>query len=151
MFGALLAKDLRRAWRNPIPWLINLALPLCITGLIGLVFGGKPDTGLGRIRFAVVDEDNSPLTSILRGALNQREGGKYLEPVFLDRTNALRELNDDSLSAALIIPTNFTRNYLTPVATLPFTIGGTPGTDTLTGLYDVTIQRLLAALQGEKR
>ena len=33
-----------------------------------------------------------------------------------------------------------------PVATLPFTVGGVSGTDTLTGLYDVTIQRLLAAI-----
>ncbi len=33
-----------------------------------------------------------------------------------------------------------------PVATLPFTVGGVAGTDTLTGLYDVTIQRLLAAI-----
>jgi ABC-type multidrug transport system permease subunit len=113
MFRALLAKDLRRAWRNPVPWLINLALPLLITALIGLVFGRQADTGLGKIRFAVVDEDNSVLTGMLRGSLNQSEGGKYLEPVFLDRATALRQINENILSAALIIPTNFTSNYLT--------------------------------------
>jgi ABC-type Na+ efflux pump permease subunit len=112
MFFALLAKDLRRAWRNPIPWLLNLALPLCITGIIGLVFGGQGDKGLGRVRFAVVDEDNSALTGMLRGALNQGEGGKYLEPVFLDRAAAEKQIRDSGLSAALIIPTNFTRDYL---------------------------------------
>lgn len=113
MLRALLAKDLRRAWRNPIPWLINLALPLCITGLIGLIFGGHSDTGLGRIRFAVVDEDNSMLTRALRGGFGEDRAGKYLDPVFLDRAEALRQVNHNSLSAALIIPTNFTRNYLT--------------------------------------
>ena len=114
MLLVLLAKDLRRAWRNPLPWLINLALPLCMTALIGLAFGGKSDTGaLGRIRFAVVDEDDSVLTGFLRGAANQRESGKYLEPVFLERAAALRQINDNKLSAVLIIPTNFTRNYLT--------------------------------------
>ncbi|HEU0039126.1 MAG TPA: ABC transporter permease, partial [Verrucomicrobiae bacterium] len=114
MLLVLLAKDLRRAWRNPLPWLINLALPLCMTALIGLAFGDKSDTGaLGRIRFAVVDEDDSVLTGFLRGAANQRESGKYLEPVFLQRAAALRQINDNKLSAVLIIPTNFTRNYVT--------------------------------------
>jgi len=114
MLRVLLAKDLRRAWRNPLPWLVNLIVPLCMTALIGLAFGGKSDNGsLGRIRFAVVDEDDSLLTGFLHGAVGQREGGKYLEPVFLDREAALRQITANKLSAALIIPTNFTRHYLT--------------------------------------
>lgn len=114
MLRVLLAKDLRRAWRNPLPWLINLIVPLAMTGLIGLVFGGKSDSGaLGRIRFAVVDEDKSVLSDFLRGAANQGQGGKYLEPVFLERADALRQINDNQISAVLIIPPNFTRNYLT--------------------------------------
>ena len=114
MLLTLLAKDLRRAWRNPLPWLINLLIPLCITALIGLAFGGKSDGGaLGRIRFAVVDEDDSVLTQFLRGAVNQGDGAKHLEPVFLDREAALREINDNKLAAVLIIPTNFTRGYFT--------------------------------------
>jgi ABC-type transport system involved in cytochrome c biogenesis permease component len=114
MLRVLLAKDLRRAWRNPVPWLINLVVPLCITALIGLAFGGKSEkNALGHIRFAVVDEDNSPLTGFLRGAMNQGEAGKHFEPVYLKRDEALRQVNDNKLSAVVIIPTNFTRNYLT--------------------------------------
>jgi ABC-type transport system involved in cytochrome c biogenesis permease component len=112
MLRVLLAKDLRRAWRNPLPWLINLIVPLAMTALIGLVFGGHSDSGaLGRIRFAVVDEDKSVLSDFLRGVANQREGGKYLEPVFMEREDALREINANRISAVLIIPTNFMRNY----------------------------------------
>ena len=114
MLRVLLAKDLRRAWRNPLPWLINLLVPLCMTALIGLAFGGKPDSGaMGRIRFAVVDEDKTPLTDLLRGAANQRDAGQYLDPVFLDRGTALRQINENKLSAVLIIPEHFTRHYLT--------------------------------------
>src|SRR5215468_10347188 len=113
MLRVLLAKDLRRAWRNPLPWLINLLLPLAMTGLIGLAFGGRAESGaLGRIRFALVDEDKTILSDFLRGAANQREGGKYLEPVFLEREEALRQINADKLSAVLIIPEHFTSNYL---------------------------------------
>jgi ABC-type multidrug transport system permease subunit len=114
MLRVLIAKDLRRAWRNPLPWLINLIVPLAMTALLGLVFGGGSEGGaLGRIRFAVVDEDQSVLSDFLRGAANQHEGGKYLEPVFLDREEALRQINENKISAVLIIPTNFMRNYLT--------------------------------------
>jgi ABC-2 type transport system permease protein len=113
MLRVLLAKDLRRAWRNPLPWLINLIVPLAMTALIGMVFGGHSDNGaLGRIRFAVVDEDKSLLSEFLRGSANQNQGGKYLEPVFMEREDALREINANKISAVLIIPTNFMHNYL---------------------------------------
>lgn len=114
LLRTLLAKDLRRAARNPLPWLIHLAMPLLITALIGLAFGrGAGDsTGLGRIRFALVDEDDSPLTQLLRGGLSQGEGGKYLEPVFLDRAAALAQLHDNQLSAVVVIPKGFTTDYL---------------------------------------
>jgi ABC-type multidrug transport system permease subunit len=109
----LLAKDLRRAWRNPVPWLINLIVPLAMTALLGLVFGGNSEGGaLGRIRFAVVDEDQSVLSDFLRGAANQNKAGGHLEPVFLERTNALQLVNANKISAVLIIETNFMRNYL---------------------------------------
>ena len=113
MLRILLAKDLRRAWRNPMPWIINLILPLAITALIGLVFGGDSNGGgLGKIRFAVVDEDKSLLSGLLRGAANQNGGGKFLEPVFMERAEALREINANKMSAVLIIPANFSHNYL---------------------------------------
>lgn len=112
MWRVLLAKDLRRTWRNPLPVLINLALPLCVAGLVGLAFGGKSDGGaLGRIRFALVDEDKTLLSDFLRGSANQREVAKYLEPVLLERDEAMRQINDNKISAVLVIPTNFTRHY----------------------------------------
>ncbi|MGC3958756.1 MAG: hypothetical protein QM813_12695 [Verrucomicrobiota bacterium] len=81
MLRILLAKDLCRARRNPLPLLINLLIPLVVTALIGLTFGGKSDSGaLGRIRFALVDEDKTILTDFLSGAANQREGASILNP-----------------------------------------------------------------------
>jgi ABC-type multidrug transport system permease subunit len=112
MLRILLAKDLRRARRNPLPLLINLLIPLVVTALIGLTFGGKSDSGaLGRIHFALVDEDETILTDFLSGGASQREGAKYLDPVQLERAEALRQINANQISAVLIIPTNFTRHY----------------------------------------
>lgn len=113
MIRILLAKDLRRAWRNPLPWLINLIVPLAMTALLGLVFGGRSNSGaLGRIRFAVVDEDKSVLSDFLRGAASQGKAGEHLEPVFLERDAAMKIINANGISAVLIIPTNCLRNYL---------------------------------------
>src|SRR6266540_2407398 len=112
MLRILLAKDLRRTWRNPMPLLINLALPLCITALIGLVFGEKSSSSaLGRVRFAIVDEDDSILTGMLRSAVTRQDALKYLDPAFLDRETALRQVNDNRIAGVLIVPTNFSRGY----------------------------------------
>jgi ABC-type multidrug transport system permease subunit len=112
MLRVLIIKDLWRAWRNPTPWLVFLSMPLLITALIGLAFGGGGGAGLGRIQLAVVDEDDSVLTGMLRGALQQREAGAHLDTLFLDRTEAVRQVTDNRISAALIIPAGFTRDYL---------------------------------------
>ena len=100
MLWTLLIKDLRRARHNPWPYLLNLALPLCITALIGLVFGpSSKGGGLGQIKLAVVDEDDSVLSSLLRGAMNQGDFKKHLEARFLERTDALQQINNNKISA----------------------------------------------------
>ena len=111
MLLILLAKDLRRVWRNPLPALINIALPICITALIALAFGGRTENELEKIKFAVVDEDQSFLSKMLRGAMTQDQAGEHLAPVFVDRATALQKINDNEIGGALIIPTNFTHDY----------------------------------------
>ncbi len=120
MLWTLLIKDLGRARHNPWPYLLNLSLPLCITALIGLVFGpSSKGGGLGTIKLAVVDDDDSALSSLLRGAMNQGDFKKHLEVRFLEREQALKEIGANKISAVLIIPKGFTQDYLTgarPVA-----------------------------------
>ncbi|MFN0067570.1 MAG: ABC transporter permease [Limisphaerales bacterium] len=109
MLGLLFAKDLRRAVRNPARWLVHLAVPLVITGLLGAAFGGANRGGPpGRIKLALVDEDGSAVTGFLRGALNQGRAGEFFEPQFLSRSNALAELTANRLAAAVVIPAGFT-------------------------------------------
>src|SRR5262245_8047917 len=114
MLWRLLVKDLRRARRNPWPYLIHLSLPLVITALIGIAFGGgsSKDKGLGKIKVAVVDEDDSVLSGLLRGALNQGQAKQYLEPSFVTRAEGLRLINRNKVSAVWIIPKGFAKNFL---------------------------------------
>jgi hypothetical protein len=144
MGRVLLAKDLLRAWRNPLPWLIFLAIPLVIVALIGSAFGTRAagDSGLGRIRFAVVDEDDSPLTGLLRGASSQAQAGRYLEPVFLERAEAERQVRDNALSAWLVIPRGFTRDYLTTTNRVTLELVKNPAQS----LHPAVLEELLAVV-----
>ncbi len=100
--------------RNPWPLLLNLALPLAITALIGLAFGGGGSGGsVARIRVAVVDEDGSFLGGMFKSALTQGEASEHFEIITPKRDEAVRLLRDDKISAALIVPANFTKDYLT--------------------------------------
>ncbi len=147
MLRVLLAKDLRRAWRNPLPWLINLIVPLAMTALIGLVFGGGSEGGgLGKIRFAVVDENHSRFSDFLRHAAGSladtNASGLQLEPVYMDRTNALREINANNISAVLIIPTNFFSDYLTARAPVSLELIKNPAES----IHPAVLEELLGAV-----
>jgi len=119
MLRALLAKDFARTRRNPLPWVIFLLAPLCVAGIIGFAFGGgQREQKINRIRFALIDEDNTIVTRALRGGLNQgsfggeRRSAVPLEPVLLERGPALAQLGDNQLSAVVIIPAGFSSGFL---------------------------------------
>ena len=115
MLGILLNKDFRRVLRNPWPTILNLGLPLAITALIGFAFGGggKQGPSIARIRLAVVDEDKSVVGSILKSGLGQGDAAKHFDPVVVEtRGEALRLVQDDKISAAIIVPAQFTKQFL---------------------------------------
>jgi hypothetical protein len=67
---------------------------------------------LGRVRLAIVDEDDSILTGLLRSAVTQREALKHLDPIFVERETAVRLITENKIAGAFIVPTNFMSNYL---------------------------------------
>ncbi len=137
-----IAKDLRRAFRNPIPWVIFLAMPLVITALIGLAFGPKSgEKALGRIRFALVDEDDSALTRLLLGGLNQGQANQYFEPLILNRAEAMFSLNHNKISAVLVIPRDFTRHYLVTTNVVRLELIKNPAQS----IHPAVLEELLAA------
>lgn len=113
MIRILLLKDLWRARRNPWPYLINLALPVLITAVIGLAFGGSNSgQGMGKIKIAIVDEDDNILGSFLKNAFSQGDSKSFMDPSFMKRDDALTQIKANKLSAVFIIPDGFTEAYL---------------------------------------
>jgi ABC-2 type transport system permease protein len=99
--------------------LVSIAVPLVITALIGVAFGPRAGgSGFGKVRFALVDEDDSRFTRLIRESLRGDEAGKYLDAQILERGEAVRRVTNNELAAVVVIPKGFTKGYLrgSPVA-----------------------------------
>lgn len=113
LLSILIAKDFRRTWRNPWPWLINLVIPLAMTALVGSIFGGKSDAGpLQQIRVAVVNEDKSFVSDLLITAAGRWKDGRFLNLLPMAREDAVKSLSANKLSAVVILPVRFSQDYL---------------------------------------
>jgi len=147
MLWELLVKDLKRARHNPWPYIINLALPLCITALIGLVFGPASKGGsLGQIKLAIVDQDNSVLSRFIRAGLDQGEAKKYLLVTFPEEAEALKQIKANQLSAVLIIPRGFTQSYLKGEPPVAFDLIKNPAQSSYPAIVEELAQVLVTAL-----
>jgi len=151
MLWVLLWKDLRRARRNPWPYVINLALPICITALIGLAFGPSSKGGPEPIRMAIVDEDDSAMGRFLRGAADSGDFKKRMEARFLGREEALKEINNNKTSAVLIIPKGFTQNYLTGKGPLALELIKNPAQSFYPAIVEELLEVMVAGLNAVSR
>lgn len=75
---AMVAKDLRRRLRSPLPTLLLLVFPLIFAGLIALTFGGG-EARAPRVRLLVEDRDGGLVGRLLLSALGQEEVQKHVE------------------------------------------------------------------------
>jgi len=114
LLRTLLAKDLRRIRRNPLPILIQIGIAMLLVTVIGLAFGPQSRSGAGiaPIKLSIVDEDRSVFTELLQNVVSSKEFSEYFDTHFLKREEALRRINDNDLSAVVIIPKGFTELFL---------------------------------------
>lgn len=106
----LIWKDLRRDWKHPWTILLFSALPLLMTGLIAIIFGGHGgQSAAPTIHVAVVDNDRDFLTRALRSLSGQGDAARKLRLHFVGtRSEGLQMLESYKASALVIFPTNMT-------------------------------------------
>jgi ABC-type uncharacterized transport system permease subunit len=75
---SMVAKDLRRRLRSPLPTLLLLAFPLIFAGLIALTFGGG-EAAAPKVHLLVEDRDGGLVGRFLLSALGQEEVRKHVE------------------------------------------------------------------------
>ncbi len=95
---AIVLKDLRIRFSNPIEWLFFLILPIFFSLIIGGGTGGPTDN---RVSFYVVDEAQTSLSASLIDTLN---ASTAVRPVLKERQAALEDLDERNVAAVLLLP-----------------------------------------------
>jgi ABC-type multidrug transport system permease subunit len=106
----IVRRDLVRYLRNPVRTAMLFAVPLMLSGIFALVFGGG---GVDQISIKVLlfDEDDSLLSKVLEGAGGSSEMDQKLDIVPVGAEGY--EMMDRGEASALIhLPKGFTKDYL---------------------------------------
>lgn len=88
-------------------------MPLAITGVMGLTFGGGSGSNpsVSAIPFTIVDEDDSVIGQFLRSIAGQSEFKEHFQINFASEVDARRQMDKNNISALLIIPEGFSEAF----------------------------------------
>lgn len=147
MIWTLVAKDMLRFRRNWVTVAIMLAVPLALTGLIGITFGPSARDGeMPRIKVALVDEDDSILGSMLAGSVASEQASKYFDAAFEDRETALGMLNENQISVVVVVPSGFTDALLDNRVPAPIELVKNPAQRYMPAVVEELLSLLVEAL-----
>jgi ABC-2 type transport system permease protein len=109
----VLGNDIRRHLKAPLVIIIFIAIPLIMTGLIGLVFGPRTeDSQLPPIPVLLVDKDQSLVGRLMMGAFGAGELKAMFQVTATDEGEGRRRMAAGKASAMIVIPERFTPELL---------------------------------------
>jgi ABC-2 type transport system permease protein len=110
--GILIAKDLRRQWRDRKAFLLRLVVPVMITVVMGVSFGGGifGDSGISAIPIAVVG-GGLPVALQDQLASKLRESG-FFQVTWTDSATADDLVRRGKLQAAVVLPPKLLKRML---------------------------------------
>ena len=102
------AKDLLQILRDRKVFMFLLIMPIAFTVLFGLAFsGGGDENNDPRLPVGFIDQDNSPLSAELKGLLASSTVIKLVEDPAWTAADLEKEVADNNISAALMIPPGY--------------------------------------------
>ncbi|HNX42347.1 MAG TPA: ABC transporter permease [Candidatus Aminicenantes bacterium] len=105
----LLLTDTRRHLKSPLALMIYIAIPLFLTGIIGLVFAPRSEESqLPPINILLVDNDKFLASRFLMGAMDSDPVKKMFRVTLTDGNDGERKMKNGKASAMVIIPKGFT-------------------------------------------
>lgn len=109
----VLGNDVRRHLKAPAAILIFIALPLVMTGLIGVIFAPQADEGrLPPIAVLLVDHDKSLVSRFLLAAFDADQMKKMFQMTVTDDAAGRKRMENGKASAMVVIPEHFTIDLL---------------------------------------
>ncbi len=108
----ILANDLTRRLRSPLAVILVLLIPIAMTLIVGLVFGGSGEVTLSKIKVLVVDNDDGLLSNFIIQGMRQDRLAEMLDIEIVDSLDAARSIGKGKASAVIEIPGRFTADLL---------------------------------------
>jgi ABC-2 type transport system permease protein len=113
----VMRNDLLRRWRSPLAAVVYLLFPFVFSGLIALAFGTGGEARVPRFQVALVDLDGGFVARFVSEALAQEQVAQYLETRQVTEEEAIRLIEDNQVSGAIVIPEDFSDAVLEGRAT----------------------------------
>jgi ABC-2 type transport system permease protein len=107
---AIVERDMRKFFRSPALMMTSMVFPLMQLIVLGYAFGGK----IKNARLALVDEDHSAKSRLVRQGLNAIEDGPQTFRIseYSNLTDAMTDLRAGFVKAVLYIPQDFSERVL---------------------------------------
>jgi len=142
---SVIAKDLRRWWSDRNAIVVSLLLPLVLTGILGISFGGfGGGAGISTIPLAVVGELPTLPRQFLDDAL--RETGLF-DVTWTSREQAERMVRKGDIRAALIVPDDLLTRFVEGNE-VTFVLWKDINSEFKAGIVEQILERMLLYLRG---
>ncbi len=111
--ASLILKDLKRDARRPWSMILFASLPLVMTALMAVIFGGGGANAMPTIRVAVLDQDKDFFSRLLKSLPMQGDQANKLQVQIVDdREEGIRLIERRKASALVVLPHGLTDNLL---------------------------------------
>ncbi len=143
---ALVGTDLRRLAGDRRALIVNLLLPLLLTFIMGLSFGGGffGKGGISAIEVVLVGQG---VPSLLRDRIDETLARTdFFATSWADSAEADRRVREGEAAAALVLPSDFARRFFAG-EDLAVTVWKDPGSPLKAGIVEQILQRVLSRYQ----
>jgi len=108
----IVRKDMRRRMRNPVSVVCMLLIPIGLTLVVGLVFGGRGEVTISHIKVLLVDNDKGVASNFLKQGMKQGKLAELIDIVEVDSLAGRSAMDKGKASALIEIPKGFTSRVL---------------------------------------
>ncbi len=145
MLAVLIRLDLLRLARDRVGWLLSLALPLLLSGIMGLAFGGFGGGGAGisAIPLAIVGDLPASARRLLGDGM---EGTGLFTVTWTDSATADRWVRRGKVQAAIVLPDSLLR-YLFSERPLEIVLWEDVNSPVKAGIVEQMLARAVASFQ----
>jgi ABC-2 type transport system permease protein len=145
-------KDVKLIFRDPAALLLMLAAPFALTLGLGFVTGqfGGSEGGIGNIPVAIVNQDGGDLGNTLVEVFQSEDLSDLVTVTVLDDpAEAYRQVDDDLLAAAILIPAGFSDSVVSdvPGEAVQLQIYGNPTRPTGVGVVKTILEEFVNRLE----